>query len=288
MPKKIIKVRNIILPIIFLIGICILLIQLQNKTTKDSVHISCSHTTRPVVEKIIRTYKEKYNQPIFIEYSESEIDINNILSGKYDLVFTTKSIKNDRNSLLGKTTIGFDALVMVVNPKNPVNEVNQQSILDIYTKKVKSWKEINGWNEPILISSEKTGSNSANLFEQYSGLKIPGNPKKGPNGYISEDTHIANSALESIGFVGRIPGAIGFTSREAAMYSKHQGLPLKILALDGIRPDEENIINDKYPIKTELNIIYRKNNSKINDFIDFILSNDGQKLIKKQNLIPVK
>ena len=204
------------------------------------------------------------------------------------MVFTTKSIRNDENSFLGKTTIGFDALVMVVNPKNPVNEVNQQSILDIYTKKVKSWKEINGWNEPILISSEKTGSNSANLFEQYSGLKNPGNPKKGSNGYISEDTHIANSALESIGFVGRIPGAIGFTSREAAMYSKHQGLPLKILALDGIRPDEENIINDKYPIKTELNIIYRKNNSKINDFIDFILSNDGQKLIEKQNLIPVK
>ena len=66
MPKKIIKVRNIILPIIFLIGICILLIQLQNKTTKDSIHISCSHTTRPVVEKIIRTYKEKYNQPNLI------------------------------------------------------------------------------------------------------------------------------------------------------------------------------------------------------------------------------
>ncbi|HBH19060.1 MAG TPA: hypothetical protein DDX14_09045, partial [Cyanobacteria bacterium UBA9579] len=156
------KIKTIIVFIIFLVSIVLLLTQFKNKSDKNHIHISCSRTIRPVVEKVANLYTQKYKQTIYIEDFEIDINAVNILSDKYDLAFTTKT---NENPLLDHTTIGYDSLVIIVNSKNPLNELNKQTLNNIYTKKVKSWQEVTSWNEPILISSEKTGSNSARLFE---------------------------------------------------------------------------------------------------------------------------
>mgnify|MGYP004674578949 CR=1 FL=1 len=65
---------------------------------------------------------------------------------------------------------------------------------------------------------------------------------------------------------------------------------IKMLSLDGVEPTIENIKNDKYPIVNDFYMIYRKNstNNNIEKIKNFVLSEDGQKIIEETGYVGIK
>ena len=57
---------------------------------------------------------------------------------------------------------------------------------------------------------------------------------------------------------------------------------VKMLEVNGVYPNEENIRNGLYPITTKFYVVYRKDNTntKVKTLVDWLLSNEGQAMIE--------
>ncbi|MEW6738751.1 MAG: substrate-binding domain-containing protein [Nitrospirota bacterium] len=147
---------------------------------------------------------------------------------------------------------------------------------------------ITTWDQPISLVSKQPGRSTLELFENYTGLEHSCSTRKGINGYIAKETYEVGSNLEGVTLVGGAPGAIGYVSVGTAMSLIEKGMPIKILALNGVAATKENVLNGTYPIRRELNLVYMKENKKIKNYLDLFLITEGQEIVKAQGFIPVR
>ena len=64
---------------------------------------------------------------------------------------------------------------------------------------------------------------------------------------------------------------------------------VKLLKVDGVEPNVENIKNDKYPITASLYAVtYKDNeNENVSKLIDWVLSEEGQEIIEKTGYVGI-
>ncbi len=161
--------------------------------------------------------------------------------------------------------IGCEAFVFLVNGDNPVDDLSQQQIRNIYSGKCKNWSEAGGRNLPINALSRNQGSGSQTAMLSFmNGEEIRKNP---------------------IGFMG---SSIGFSFRYYVEDVVENG-NIKMLSADGVYPNRENIANGKYPIVSNFYAVYDKSNDNPNIqlLIDWLLSEEGQRMIYETGYIPL-
>ncbi|MDE6709117.1 MAG: substrate-binding domain-containing protein, partial [Oscillospiraceae bacterium] len=155
--------------------------------------------------------------------------------------------------------IGREAFVFIVNDKNPVDSLTVQQIRDIYSGKITSWSDLGGGNYPINALQRLEGSGSQSALVKFMG-DVP----------LKENT--SNVFGKSLGFSFRyfVTGLSG-----------KQGI--KMLAVDGVYPDRENISSGSYPVTMDFYAVYRADNGNENvpKVIEWILSDEGQRLIEE-------
>lgn len=162
--------------------------------------------------------------------------------------------------------IGSEAFVFVVNTHNPVNDLTVEQIKGIYTGKYTNWSQLGGENKRIgaLQRNEGSGSQTAMLrFMEGEAMKTD---------YDS--------------FLG---SAIGYSFRFYVEGVVADG-GVKLLSLNGVYPDKDNIRNGSYPIVNHFYAIYRKDNTNENipHLIDWMLSEEGQRIIEETGYIGVQ
>ncbi|MCM1244574.1 MAG: substrate-binding domain-containing protein [Roseburia sp.] len=155
--------------------------------------------------------------------------------------------------------IGSEAFVFVVNAKNPVDDLSVEQVKGIYTGKYTNWSQLGGENKRIgaLQRNEGSGSQTAMLrFMEGEEIKTD---------YDS--------------FLG---SAIGYSFRFYVEGVVADG-GVKLLSLNGVYPDKENIQKGTYPIVDHFYAIYRKDNENQNIplLIDWMCSEEGQRIIEE-------
>ena len=64
---------------------------------------------------------------------------------------------------------------------------------------------------------------------------------------------------------------------------------VKAIKLDGIAPTQENVKKGVYKVYRPLNLITNgEPKGVVKEFIDFVLSDEGQEIVKKKGFLPVK
>lgn len=174
------------------------------------------------------------------------------------------------------TPIGREAFVFFVEEDNPVSDLTSEQIKAIYHGNITNWQEVGGKNQEIVAFQRPKNSGSQTMMEYF----MSETTLKEPKAYETVDamsgviTHVAQYANEA--------GALGYSFRyflEGLNQEKH----VKLLSVDGVYPSLENIENGSYPLTTSLCLITRKNdpNPYVQQMVDFILSEDGQSLIRQ-------
>lgn len=79
---------------------------------------------------------------ILIETTDSTSGLNAALEGSWDLAMTSRSLKDYEKELLNTQVIGKDAIAILVQAENPVQNLSEEQILKIYEKTYKNWSEI--------------------------------------------------------------------------------------------------------------------------------------------------
>ena len=215
---------------------------------------------------------------------------NNLLEGKVDLIFCaapsdlqTKQF-SDNGINIRLIPIGKEAFVFFVNKNNIVDNLTIRNIQEIYSGKIKNWKELNGANQKIRAFQRPKNSGSQTMLEKVMD-NIPIMEPRREN-ISSGMGDIINQVAVYRNFSNAIGYSFLFYSTE--MVKNDQ---IKLLSIEGVYPSRETIQNGSYPFFDSFYAIYidtDRKNENIELFIEWILSSQGQMLISKTGYIPIK
>jgi phosphate transport system substrate-binding protein len=194
-----------------------------------------------------------------------------IVDGSADIIFVAKPSQGqieyaeNKGVELVYEPIGFESFVFIVNSKNPIESLTSEQIHRIYSGEYKNWSDVGGDNFPIIAVQRNDGSGSQTAMESF-----------------MQDTELMKGPANIIG------KAIGYSFRfyVSDLSGKEN---IKMLSLDGVYPNEENIRNGEYPVTENFYAVYRADNKNNNIafMIDWILSDEGQSIIEETGYVPV-
>ncbi|SFI82153.1 phosphate ABC transporter substrate-binding protein PstS family protein [Thermoflavimicrobium dichotomicum] len=165
----------------------------------------------------------------------------------------------------------------VAHPEVGVDNLTQQQLIDIFTGKIKNWKEVGGKDQKIVLVNRPESSGTRATFAKWA---LKGNKEFRGQGGLEEES---SGTVRKI--VAETPGAIGYL---AFSYFDKSIKPLK---LDGVEPTNQNVYTNKWKVWAYQHMYTNKNgkNKELEDaFINFIMSPDVQKgLVTKLGYIPV-
>lgn len=195
-----------------------------------------------------------------------------VVDGTVDVAFCARpsqeqlAYAQEKGTSLEMVPIGSEAFVFLVNAKNPVDDLTVDQVRGIYSGKYRNWSELGGEDKWIGALQRNEGSGSQTAMISF----MDGVPMK--------------AGLD--GFFG---SAIGFSFRFYVEGIVRDG-GVKMLSLNGVYPDRENIKNGSYPVVDNFYAVYRKDNDNENIpvLLDWILSEEGQAIIEESGYVGVQ
>jgi phosphate transport system substrate-binding protein len=206
---------------------------------------------------------------IFIQGGGSSAGIEAVHTGAADVGMSSRGLLGDEQRLIS-IPIAYDAIAVIVHPRNPMPDLNTDRIRGIFSGMITNWKEIGGRDYPITLLTREEGSGTREAFQKL----VMGKTEISLGALVQD----SNGAIRQV--VADDPNAIGYIS--LGLVDK----TVKALKIDGIEPNLENILNSRYQIVRPFLFVFRNSpHGLARDFLDYILSAEGQNLLGKEGLI---
>jgi len=248
----------------------------ESSGSNETVSISGSTSVGPLAEKLAAKYTEKDNTNIEINQIGSSAGITNAISGVSEIGMSSRDLKEEELANgLNEVIIAYDGIVVVTHPSNIVKDLTIEQVKQIFTGEVTNWSELGGDDLEIVVVSREDGSGSRDAFQEIveysSGELIRNSIIASGNGNIK--TTVANNKH-----------AVGFISFEYIDDS------ISTIDINGVEATAENVLQEKYSLSRPFLFVYKEGQlSKVGQqFIDFILSEEGQLIAAEAGAIPIK
>lgn len=183
------------------------------------------------------------------------------------------------------TPVFKEAFVFFANENNPVTDVSQEQIQNIYRNKIKNWSELGGLNHEILSFQELDHSRLQAFMQNnvMNGHRLMGPPIEIPwNKLTSGSFQIETAKYRNE------TNALGFSFRYNAAVLNEQ-LGIRVLDINGISPSAENIKNNTYPFILPVYAITTEKgleNPNTQKILDWLSSPEGHRLIELCDYVP--
>lgn len=218
-------------------------------------------------------YGENFAPDSAMQYKNTVRGYQAIVDGTTDILFCAapsaqqEAYAREKGVELVYVPVGLEAFVFFVNENNPVDALTVQQIRGIYAGEYTNWAQLGGANRVINPVTRLSGSGSQSAMDAFMG-----------------DRPIARKSPFSI-----TGASIGFSFRYY-MDGIVGNQAVKMLALNGVFPSKENIQNGTYPVIAQFYAIYRADNDNENIpvLIDWLLSEEGQRLVEESGYIPIQ
>ena len=189
----------------------------------------------------------------------------------------------ENNTEFVYTEIAKEAFVFFVHKDNPVENLTQEQVKKIYSGEITNWKEVGGNDEDIVAFQRNEGSGSQSRLKRFmADTPIMEAPTEQVNDFMV-------GIIDKVSDYKNKTNSIGFSFRYY-MEGIIKNPNVKILKIDGIEPNIENIREEKYPITGSLYAVTYKdnNNENVQKLLDWILSKEGQEIIEKTGYAGIK
>lgn len=261
-------------------ALSVLLGGLQTARAAEPVVINwagCGITKKAFMKELAAAYEKRTGIKVNISGGGATKGIRNAAAGNIDIGGACRtSIDADaRERKAHQIPVAWDALVVIVNKNNPVDNISFEQLQKIYLGQITNWKELGGPDAPLelYVRRGKLSGVGRTLRELVFANF----------GQDFKATYVVKSSgpLEK-GVVKNING-IGVTGISSA-----KRRDVKILKLNGKAPSYDNIKNGHYVLYRPLYLVIRAGNKerKVRDFIRFAVSREGQAVIRRQGTVP--
>lgn len=241
---------------------------------------------QPLVNKFKETYTGSETKETINIQNEEQV-YNKLINGETDMIITTypsdemiQSAK-DKNIELEITPIAKDAFVFLVNKDNTIENLTLEQIQQIYSGKIKNWRNVEGPNIEIIAYQCPTNS-----FTQLGMLKLvmkdkmmtpPQESLNSSNGnivdvisqYVDQNNSIAYSYLYNAN----------------TMYKNEN---IKFLSINGVAPTYDNVKNGLYNLQTTYYAVVKKGgqeNSNVSKLLNEIKNEKGQEIVREAGYV---
>lgn len=248
--------------------------------------IKGSDTTLPLTQRLAEEYRKLYpNSVISVTGGGSGVGIAALEEGNTDIAMSSRLIKPEETERLRlsnkkplETIIAYDALAVVVNPKNPVSKLTREQLEEIFRGKITNWDMVGGKKQKIIVYTRESSSGTYDFFLQ----KVLKRRNFSPAALSMPATGTIQESIR------QTPGAIGYVGISYIDHLK----PIAVSFDNGKKyylPTKENADAGKYPIVRPLYYYYLpKDAAKIKPFLDFIHSPEGQKITEEMGYLPIR
>ena len=181
--------------------------------------------------------------------------------------------------------LAIDALVFIVNPKNPVRNLTADQVRKIYTGEITNWKEVGGVDHAITPYIRDADSGSQEKMEtlvmdgltMIDGSRMPeiiGSQMASPYLQLENDVY-----------------GIGYTPFFYCTAMVRDLMQVEMLSIDGVKPSKESLRNNKYPFVSSIYAAIRKTedpDSMAYKLYRFLFTDQGADMVDESGYIAIR
>ncbi len=252
-----------------------------SRETGKKVVIKGSTTVLPVTQKTAEAFRKLDKVSITIEGSGSGNGIKALIDGTCDIANSSREMKaeelqsaKEKGKTVKEIALAVDMIVPVVHPSNAVNNITMAQLKAVYDGSITNWKQLGGKDENIVVISRDTSSGTYEIWHEKVMKKTD----------VKKDALLQASNGAIVSAVAGNPKALGYIGYGYIDKS------VKTITVDKVEVTIENGKSGKFPVSRKLYMYVDENklSPDAQKYIDFVLSDEGQKLVKEAGFIPVK
>jgi phosphate transport system substrate-binding protein len=245
-----------------------------------------STTVLPIFESAIEEFQNSHpGITISYEGQGSSVGISGVIEGTYSLGGSSRELKDAERAKGAKgTAIALDGIAVIVNNNVPMDNLSLETVAHIFSGQIDNWSQIGGPDESIIVINRDEASGTRATFKELVLDKVLGNDKVA----FLTNAIITESNGDMVQKAGTTPFAIGYCGFGYIDVAKNAGA--KLISVDGINAVVNNVINGSYKISRKLYAVSKgelKNGTIEKEFLDFLLSPEGQAIVKDEKFIPL-
>ncbi|MFZ0035193.1 MAG: phosphate ABC transporter substrate-binding protein [Sedimentisphaerales bacterium] len=257
---------------------------------KKSITIKGSDTMVHLVSNWAEAFmKQDPNVEVAVTGGGSGTGIAALINGTTDICAASREMKEkekeqakEKNIETKEVVVARDGIAVVVNPKNPVKELNMQQLAQIFTGTYTKWNQIGGGDKEILVFSRESSSGTYAFFQEHV-LK---------NKDYTQRAKLMPATSAIIESVSTDEDAIGYVGLGYALSAKDK---VKIIGVKAdanspaVMPSDKTVTSGQYSISRPLYLyVPAKTKAEATAFVDFCLSKEGQEIVRKEGYVAIK
>lgn len=233
------------------------------------------------VEHIVNAMKTEFealNPDVTVQYTGngSSAGIQDTINEVNNIGAASREVTEEEMAEgLEVTAFAYDGIAVAVNPANNVKDITLEQLQKIYSGEITNWKELGGKDGEIYVVSREESSGTRSAFEEL--IKLEETEGLTSSAAVSEGNGPVQLA------VAKNENAIGYVSFAFIDETVSQ------LTVEGVEGNIENVKNGTYALSRPFNFVVKEGveNELADKFLDFALSEDGQKCVTDNNGITV-
>lgn len=245
-----------------------------------------STTVDPIARSAIEAFAKKHpGAKLSYDAQGSGVGINGVRDGVYSLGGSSRELTAaEKQAGLIENPIALDGLAVIVNNSVPLADLTRKQIADIFNGTITNWKDLGGPDKPVvvIVRDESSGTRVA-----FSELVLQKEYKKDdPKVAVLKDAITVTSNGDMASKVGTTPDSIGYCGEGFLQEARSAGA--KPVSVNGVHVSAKTVLDKSYPISRALYFISKgpmKEGSVEKAFFDFVVSPEGQKIVKQEGFI---
>jgi phosphate transport system substrate-binding protein len=249
----------------------------NSKPLPGKLTLTGSFLLQPLMADIARRFESRYpGVKINVGSGGTPKGVADLRSGAADIGMVSRALLENERDLF-PFHLARDGLAVVVHRDNPIKNMDPGQVRNLLTGRAANWKELGGRDAPVELAWRSQGQGSVEFVFEHFKLKRE---------QIGAHTNVFENA-DAIKFVSAHPNGITLASVGDAERSVQAGVPIKLLAFNGIPASNRNIQNRSYALSRPLTLITRRVPEGLQkEFIDYALSNNVVDLQVKHGFVP--
>ncbi len=240
----------------------------------ESVATDGSTSMSEVIGALGESFEADTGITVTYNATGSGAGIQAVQEGRCDIGLSSRELKDEEKEAgLESTVLALDGIAIIVNPENPIEGLDVDTIKKIYTGEITNWKDVGGNDAEIVLIGREAGSGTRDGFESITETED-----------LCKYRRELTSTGDVITTVGSNPDAIGYASLSAVQDT------VVTLTVDGVAPSEDTIKDGTYVIQRPFVLVTVKEadlSESAQQFFDYATSEAAADIISEAGVVPV-